>query len=615
MRFAGGVTFALFFSFLVLAPVPAWGHSFLVDTRPGQGERLDSSPSELVFQFTEAVVPASVQVEVTTADGTPVPTGGMETESEGRVLRVLLAEPVDGVVVVPWQVVSAADGHESAGELAFAVGESATLPDPSGAQGTATGETVWRWVLVAGLSLGAGSLIASANGQIPPGRGVRWARLGLAVAAVGPAIVYVQAITGGLSGGTIAAGAAALVMASTILVVGRGGVAAPVLIGVGILAWASRSHATSANGILGTIADAAHLIGAALWFGTLTLLVVDLWRSRAGGDSLLEAARRYSRWALRAVVVLAAAGVASALILLPKVSDLWATGYGRLLLIKIGLFAVALALASVSRWRALRSGDVGLLRRLTSVEVVVLAGIIATSGILAVTPPPALAETGESLLGPPPIQGPVAREAGLAGNMTVGAHAGDGRLDLLVYNSSTGGIADARIEATATLPDGTGLDLHPRPCGAGCFTQQLALPEGTTTLAVTASSKEWTAGTVHLELDWPPPPAQPELLEQVIATVRDIDQLTLTETVNSGPGAEATSAATLTGDAFLALEVYSQADIDQVTPLSDGNGIRLYLPGSRILIDLHLDEEHRILEERIVSPGHEITRTFTYDGP
>ncbi|MFP5330791.1 MAG: hypothetical protein ACLGHX_00285 [Acidimicrobiia bacterium] len=62
------------------------------------------------------------------------------------------------------------------------------------------------------------------------------------------------------------------------------------------------------------------------------------------------------------------------------------------------------------------------------------------------------------------------------------------------------------------------------------------------------------------------------------------------------------------------MELYVNADLEQVAPLPTGDGIRLYLPGSRILIDLHLDEQDRIFEERIVSPGHEITRIFAYDG-
>lgn len=305
------------FASLTLVAAPAWGHSFLVDTRPGQGERLASSPSEIVFQFTEAVVPSSVEVRLSDGDGESVPAGGVDVESSGRVLRLPLAESLEGLVVVSWHVTSAVDGHESAGELAFAVGESGTLPDSPGARAAGPGETVWRWVLVVGLSLGVGSLIASATGQIPTGRGIRWARVGLAVAAIGPAAVYLRAIAGGLSEGTIASGAAALLMSLAALSVGRtrSDLLAPAVALAGVLAWASRSHATSAQGALGTLADAAHLTGAALWFGSLALLVSELWRAHTEGNPLLEAARHHSHWALRAVVVLAVAGVASALTL------------------------------------------------------------------------------------------------------------------------------------------------------------------------------------------------------------------------------------------------------------------------------------------------------------
>lgn len=594
--------------------VPALAHSFLVDTRPGQGERLGSSPGEVVVQFTEAVTPGSVQVDVTSGAGDVIDTGSPEMESAGRVVRIPLLASVEGVAVVSWHVVSALDGHESAGEFAFAVGETGQLPAATGTDSAGAAETAWRWVFLAGLSLAVGALVAAATGQLDPSRRVFLARLGLIVAALGPAAVYGGSVSQGLSAGTVGVGVAALLLAIAALTASRQ-MAASVLTGLAILAWASRSHTATVGGLLGILADAAHLGGASLWLGTLALLVSDLWRTRKGGGSLLESARRYSHWVLRAVIVLAAAGLASAITLLTTPSDLWTTGYGRILVLKLALFAVALTLAAAGRWRALREGREGLLRRLTTVEVVVVAGIVAASGILAATSPPALAQSGDTLLGPPPIEGPVARTAGLAGNMTVGAHAGDGRLDLLVYNSSTGGIDDARIEATATLPDGTGLDLHPRPCGAGCFTQQLTLLDGTTTLAVTASSEDWTSGTVRLGLDWPPPPNQPELLDAVIAAMRGVGRLTLVETVDSGAGATATSTATFSGEAFLALELYVNADLEQVTPLPTGDGIRLYLPGSRILIDLHLDERGRILEERIVSPGHEITRTFTYDGP
>lgn len=69
---------------------PAWGHSFLVDTRPGQGERLTRSPSEVVFQFTEAVTPGSVEVDVTNGEGDMIAVGSREVESDGRVVRIPL---------------------------------------------------------------------------------------------------------------------------------------------------------------------------------------------------------------------------------------------------------------------------------------------------------------------------------------------------------------------------------------------------------------------------------------------------------------------------------------------------------------------------------------------
>lgn len=612
MKLGQWVIAGLFLSAVVVSlPFPARAHSFLVDTRPGQGERLERSPAELVFQFTEAVVPALVDVSVT-GNRAAVAIGPAQLESEGRVVRIPILEPVDGVTVVSWHVTSEVDGHESAGELAFAVGDAGALPAATTNQ-PARGDTWWRWLFLGGLSLGAGSLVASMTGQLSTARWVVLSRLGLTAAAISPAVVYITTGPGPLTVATVGLGAAALFLATAALTSAEARrLPTLVLVGVGVLAWSARSHTATIRGVLGMLADAAHLAGAALWFGTLGLLAVTLWRTRHSGEPVLDRARKYSRWALRAVIVLAAAGLASALTVLTGLADLWATGYGRLLSLKILLFSVALGLATTGRWRALRQDRAGMLRRLVTIEVVLVAAIMATSGLLAGTAPPALATTGDALLGPPRLQGPVARVAGLAGNMTIGVHAGDRRLDLLVYNSSTGGIEDARLEATATLPDGTGLDLHPRPCGAGCFTQHLDLPEGITTLSVTVHSDQWTGGTADLTLHWPPPAQQEELLEQVITTMRAVEELTLVETVTSGPGAEATTTATLSGDTFIDLEVYAEGDIDEVSVLPGGDGIRLYLPGSRILIDLHLDSQNRILRERIVSPGHEITRDFTY---
>ncbi|MGH8926014.1 MAG: copper resistance protein CopC [Acidimicrobiia bacterium] len=611
VRLVAGVVFGLL---LVLA-LPALAHSFLVETNPAQGTTLSQPPADIALQFTEPVVVNTALVSVVTGDGLEVSTVP-EAESGGSVLRLALPELGDVILVVSWHVVSAVDGHEAAGEFAFAVGDTtvalAAATQSGGSEGWAR---LLRWLFLAGLTAAAGALITAETRQTDRLHLATWGRAGLILASLSATALYLRAVPSGLSVGTVGAGAAAAFLALAAIVTGptrQGGIGLA-LTGAAVVAWAARSHTAANGGTLGVIADAAHLAGAALWLGTLAVLVVDLWRRR-DRDRLGQSARIYARWALRAVMVLAAAGLSSAFSLLTSISDLWATPYGRVVVLKVLLFLVAVALAATARRRALPSGNLGLLRRLTTVEVTVLVAVVAVSGILAGMPPPALAQTeGATLLGPPPIEGAVARAAGLAGSMTIGMAVGDGRVDLLVYNESTGGIEDANIEAAALLPDGITIDLAPRLCGSGCFTQELSIPEGKTTFTVTATSQDWTAGSVQLNVFWPPPAPQPELLAQVIDAMTAVEELTLSETVRSGPGAEATSTTQISGEAFIALEVYAGGNIEEAIPLpGDPPGVRLYLPGSRILIDLHLDRQNRITTERIISPGHEIDRTFTY---
>ncbi|MGH8925576.1 MAG: copper resistance protein CopC [Acidimicrobiia bacterium] len=612
-RLVAGVVFGLV---LVLA-LPALAHSFLVETNPAQGTTLSQPPADIALQFTEPVVVNTAVVSVVTGDGAAISTGpSPEAEAGGSVLRLALPELDDVVLVVSWHVVSAVDGHEAAGEFAFAVGNTtAALAAATQSGGSGGWARLLRWLFLAGLTAAAGGLVTAESRQTDRTRLATWGRAGLILASLSATALYLRAVTGGLSVRVVGPGAAAALLALATIVTGRtrkGGIGLA-LTGAAAVAWATRSHTATSGGTLGVIADAAHLAGAALWLGTLAVLVVDLWR-QGERDRLGQSARIYARWALRAVLVLAAAGLSSVLSLLTSISDLWTTPYGRVVALKVSLFLVAVALAATARRRALPSDNLGLLRRLTTVEATVLVAVVAVSGILAGMPPPALAQTeGETLLGPPPIEGAVARAAGLAGAMTIGVAVGDGRVDLLVYNESTGGIEDADIEAAALLPGGIAIELAPRPCGSGCFTQELSLPEGKTTFMVTATSQDWTAGTAQLNVSWPPPARQPELLAQVIDAMTAVEEFTLSETVRSGPGAEATSNTQISGEAFIALEVYAYGNIEEAIPLpGDPPGIRLYLPGSRILIDLHLDRHNRITTERIISPGHEIDRTFTY---
>ncbi len=94
--------------------------------------------------------------------------------------------------------------------------------------------------------------------------------------------------------------------------------------------------------------DGLHLISGSLWIGGLVGLLV-LWfalgeRRRVRALSVIVP--RFSAVALTSVLVLLATGTGATIIHMPVVNALWDTSYGVAILVKIGLLAVAVTLAS-----------------------------------------------------------------------------------------------------------------------------------------------------------------------------------------------------------------------------------------------------------------------------
>ncbi|MGW7026770.1 copper resistance CopC/CopD family protein [Streptomyces xanthophaeus] len=124
------------------------------------------------------------------------------------------------------------------------------------------------------------------------------------------------------------------------------------VVSAGIAAtWALSEHAST--GIQSGIAmpvDILHLLAVAAWLGGLAALLLALHKVPGIERS---AVRRFSTVALVSVTVLAVTGVYQAWRQLGSWSALTGTDYGRLLLLKIGLVAVLLAIAYLSRkWTA-----------------------------------------------------------------------------------------------------------------------------------------------------------------------------------------------------------------------------------------------------------------------
>jgi copper resistance protein D len=123
------------------------------------------------------------------------------------------------------------------------------------------------------------------------------------------------------------------------------------------LAWAG--HAAATEGLDGTIhlaSDALHLVAAGAWLGALWPLSILLGLSRQASDPVsstiaYQATRRFSILGMGSVAAILASGIINTYEILGIEAFSLSTGYNRLLLAKIGLFAAMLAIAAINRQR------------------------------------------------------------------------------------------------------------------------------------------------------------------------------------------------------------------------------------------------------------------------
>src|SRR5207248_38794 len=111
------------------------------------------------------------------------------------------------------------------------------------------------------------------------------------------------------------------------------------LLGLGFASGLSISGHSSASDTE-EVADWLHLCAATLWVGGLIQLGVVVWPTAP--ELRAAAFRRFSRLATVCVAVLIAAGTYLSIERLPALHDLWRSGYGHVLLVKLGLVSLAL---------------------------------------------------------------------------------------------------------------------------------------------------------------------------------------------------------------------------------------------------------------------------------
>jgi putative copper resistance protein D len=182
----------------------------------------------------------------------------------------------------------------------------------------------------------------------------------------------------------------------------RGALSTSLAIGlVGSFAWAGHAAGTPGfTGKLHVIADAMHLIAAAVWIGGLLPFALLLMTARRGADPGLgsvasEVTRRFSTLGVASVGIIFATGLVNTCVLAGSVPALLETDYGRLLLVKVGLFIAMVCVAAVNRVQLsprVAPADSGSkavrqLQRNTLIEAALGLIILGIVGVLGTLPP------------------------------------------------------------------------------------------------------------------------------------------------------------------------------------------------------------------------------------
>jgi copper transport protein len=411
-------------AFAALAlPGLAFAHATLVHTSPGFRERLPVSPAKIVLTFDQYVKTLPQSVQLFSQRG---PIGVRIVNGSSTTLSAYVPRLRTGAYTVRWHAMSG-DGHVVSGVWTFGVRVAAPPPTEAfGASGPTRTEHVVRWLYFLGLAVlvgGLGFRMLVLGGRMPPRASQRFylftgigavVTLNIGIAAfILRAEDALQLPFGRLLYGDLSPIASTRFGTAFIaMTLGYAFVAALLflawltdrvvllwpafLIGLGFasgLSLSGHSAADAGSSWKSELADWAHLSAASLWIGGLIQLVAVVW-------PLMPDARRaaflgFSRLATVCIAVLLAAGIYLAILRLPQLHDLWTTGYGKVLLVKIGLVALALAwggLHKVLAVPAVARGETGLLPRLRGSllgESMVGMAVLLAAAVLVDAKPPA----------------------------------------------------------------------------------------------------------------------------------------------------------------------------------------------------------------------------------
>jgi copper transport protein len=443
----------------LLLPTAASAHAYLVKTVPAASVTLNAPPPDVELTFDEAVEPLFALISVTDVNARQQTTGPVRrSPSNPDTLVVPLKKVPEGWYLVYWRAISV-DGHPVQGAFTFAVGPNPGPPPqfvvPHISQtATTTPLLVARWSMFLTTMTAIGLfvlrlLIARPVVRQVPGTTLRALSVGFAAASLLALVAFpayleestaVDSLRSFLAVGALVPlwrttafgrgyvdmwicfalflGAAAIALwldrpdrphrsiAAILAAVGALGAAGAVL----LLPGAAGHAAQTAPRGLSVLLDWLHLVTGSIWIGGLIGLLVLWWalsaRRRVAG--LAVCVPRFSNVAFVSVLVLLGSGIGATVLHLPILAALWQTSYGKVILIKVGLLALASVLAAGNLLRskprlvaARRRAELGepaarLLRRLVGGEAVIVASAILAAAVLSSLAPPPAALAKES---------------------------------------------------------------------------------------------------------------------------------------------------------------------------------------------------------------------------
>jgi copper transport protein len=402
-------------------PATALAHATLQESSPSFRERFERSPQVVWLRFNQRVTLIPNAIRVYDARGR-IHSLPATLSADGHTISARLRPLVRGGYTVRWQMLSG-DSHVGSGVFTFGV--RAKAPEPTaafGASGPTTTEDVVRWLYFVGLALLAGGLgfrLLILRGPVPPAFERRF-YLVTGIGVVGVLEVGIVAFLlraqdalqlpfeRFLYGDLSSIAGTRFGTAFIAMTLGFACVAALLFLAwllerrwllwsafVLALAMASglslsgHSSVDRGSSKWSELADWVHLSAASLWAGGLVMLLLVFLTAPALRRTAFVS---FARVAPVLIALLLAAGIYLSVLRLTKVSDLWETGYGQVLIVKLALVAVALLWGGVHHFvvepRLDRPGVLARLPRSLIGEGAVGMAVLLLAAVLVNTRPP-----------------------------------------------------------------------------------------------------------------------------------------------------------------------------------------------------------------------------------